>query len=748
MKRKFSVYWAQLLMALPVTMASGVYAVEAQSTNLSMGDQLTIGGSGSVNMGGSANGSGSVNAGGSTIVDESSNTGGLIKPGDSIGGSDTITITPTTTITTLTVVGLSIDLDKTDLGIFNENFPITTLIFDNSKATTTKCIVLNEQLENLTLRNGSTLQGQGITTTEGVSSTLKLQDSTLSQSGNGVVITSGCTLSADGENSLSASNLQMSSGSTLKLAVYDGVNKVDTANPMAGVAILTTSGQLNLDNITLDLQGTEYLSSDGAYIGTYKILTCKEGTELDMTNWTINGAKRDQLVWENGTLYYKGGFDWNKAISSAEDINDLREILGNLIVNDGDIYLEAMVQAMQNAGFDTGHVVINRGNIHITGTGKLDGKIVFNGDLKAIRELFIEKDYVGMKVDLNGGTEKENIAHIQAGKTLEVTSISGEGGMSKEGEGNMIIHGNGHEVGGTLAVQEGQLTFTVEPDDLDDASHIGELTVSSNPDKETAVNIGKNAILEGEKLSINGSQSTVTNEGTLTFSKEVTVTEGYLNNQGSISKVTIKDGTVSGSGSFAGLEMISGVLIVGNSPGMQTYTQEAKFTDGTVIFSLADAKTAATAETAGWGAEAYSTINMSGNALTLGGDVRFVLEIGGRALEILVAAEGAILTFNLKLIQSIAADSLTLGETEFAALLRNTSIIITNDANGLTDDTSFLSGKDITAMLSNAAYAYDGNTLTFSGTVTYNSSLIIPEPATATLSLLALASLAIRRRRR
>ena len=210
----------------------------------------------------------------------------------------------------------------------------------------------------------------------------------------------------------------------------------------------------------------------------------------------------------------------------------------------------------------------------------------------------------------------------------------------------------------------------------------------------------------------------------------------------------ITDGTVSGSGSFAGLEMVSGVLIVGNSPGLQTYTEAVELTKGSVIFSLADADHAATAETAGWDAEAYSTINMSGNALTLGGDVRFILEIGGSALETLVAAEGAILTFNLKLIQNIAADSLTLGESEFAALLRNTSIIITSDANGLSDNTSFLSGKDITAMLSNAAYAYDGNTLTFSGTVTYNSSLIIPEPTTATLSLLALASLAIRRRRK
>ncbi|MBR5895113.1 MAG: PEP-CTERM sorting domain-containing protein [Akkermansia sp.] len=51
-------------------------------------------------------------------------------------------------------------------------------------------------------------------------------------------------------------------------------------------------------------------------------------------------------------------------------------------------------------------------------------------------------------------------------------------------------------------------------------------------------------------------------------------------------------------------------------------------------------------------------------------------------------------------------------------------------------------------MLSDGTYRYDGNTLVFSGTLTNRSSQSIPEPTTATLSLLALAALAARRRRK
>jgi hypothetical protein len=66
-----------------------------------------------------------------------------------------------------------------------------------------------------------------------------------------------------------------------------------------------------------------------------------------------------------------------------------------------------------------------------------------------------------------------------------------------------------------------------------------------------------------------------------------------------------------------------------------------------------------------------------------------------------------------------------------------------------------LAGKDITDLLTLKEYdavsgdGADGNTnVVLTATLTNNGSVTIPEPTTATLSLLALAGLAARRRRK
>ena len=315
----------------------------------------------------------------------------------------------------------------------------------------------------------------------------------------------------------------------------------------------------------------------------------------------------------------------------------------------------------------------------------------------------------------------------------------------------MIIHSKGNKVGGVLDVQEGKLTFIVDNESAEggngNETEVHELVVSNKDDKETKVKVNKGAKVKGDKLEVDGRNAVVTNEGNLEFTGEVKIKEGHLENQGSISKVTLEGGTISGSGFFAGLEMLGGELVVGNSPGLQTYTDVANFTNGTITFSLADAETAATHETHGWDAAAYSTIDMEGNALTLGKDINFVLEIGGSALEKLMAEVNASLSFALKLIQNIADESLSMGDAELAALLDNTTVVITADEEGLSADTRSMAGRDITYMLSNADYHYVGNTLVFSGTVTNGGARSIPEPTTATLGLLAMLGLAMRRRR-
>lgn len=596
----------------------------------------------------------------------------------------------------------------------------------------------------LRIEEGAIYKGYGITVAEGANATLLLKDGELCHDGYNITITSGNTLSAVGGNIITASTLAIRDGGTMHLAL-------NMAQTDSG-AVLTTTGNWSMGNISFDLTGTEYLLT-----GEYKLLTRTEGANYDISSWTIKGATSDQLRWENGTLYYAGGHDWNHGVDDDDDISDLEEIIGNLIINGGDITLDDVVQTIQNAvdggfGHGQGHIVINRGGIHISGAGDLDGHIIFNGDLKDIRKLFIEKDITSIKIELGGSSEAENIVDVGGEYTVEIDSLSGDSSMSKTGQGEMVVHGNGNKVGGTLDVQEGSLTFTVSNDASGEAAEteteVHELVVGNKKDKEAKVKVDKDTKVKGNNMLVDGQHAMVTNNGTMKFTEEVKVKNGHLDNQGSISKVTLVGGKVSGSGTFAGLEMLGGELVVGNSPGLQTYTDDVALTEGTLIFSLADVSTAATVDTHGWGAAAYSTIDMQGNALDLGDDVSFVLEIGSGALATLVATDDASLSFSLSLIQNIDSQSMTLSDAVLDELLGNTSICITSDEEGLFKGTQHLAGRDITSMLSNARYSYEGNTLIFSGTVQNDGTLSVPEPTTATLSLLALAALASRRHRK
>ena len=76
-----------------------------------------------------------------------------------------------------------------------------------------------------------------------------------------------------------------------------------------------------------------------------------------------------------------------------------------------------------------------------------------------------------------------------------------------------------------------------------------------------------------------------------------------------------------------------------------------------------------------------------------------------------------------------------------ATLLENTRFIATDEEAGLRE--GWEAGADLSALVHDVAYSVSGSSLVLSGQFG-----AVPEPTTATLSLLALAGLAARRRRR
>ena len=105
------------------------------------------------------------------------------------------------------------------------------------------------------------------------------------------------------------------------------------------------------------------------------------------------------------------------------------------------------------------------------------------------------------------------------------------------------------------------------------------------------------------------------------------------------------------------------------------------------------------------------------------------------------------LTFSLTLVQDIGNVAYFTDEMQ-AGLVGQTQFIITTEMEGLNGLNRELAGLSLNDYGSQVSYALNGNHLVLTVTVATNGLLIIPEPTTATLSLLAPAALAARRRRK
>ena len=106
------------------------------------------------------------------------------------------------------------------------------------------------------------------------------------------------------------------------------------------------------------------------------------------------------------------------------------------------------------------------------------------------------------------------------------------------------------------------------------------------------------------------------------------------------------------------------------------------------------------------------------------------------------------LSFSLSLIQNVSVFT----EEMLADLLQKTRLIITYDADGLPYWASDVAGMDITSYVNNLTYSLSAGDTECTWNIELSGSFglvdAVPEPSTATLSLLALAALAARRRRK
>ena len=337
--------------------------------------------------------------------------------------------------------------------------------------------------------------------------------------------------------------------------------------------------------------------------------------------------------------------------------------------------------------------------------GRVEGTISFedskvagtNRTLKVDRTDTIAKE---IKLSATSGT---NTLEVTDGHKASFGTLSGTGDLDKTGAGSAEVT-EAVRLNGEIRVHEGSFIFGTDATITGDTS----LSISSN----------------GQALGAEGKGIT------LTINSGVHVNNGEL-----ALTTTVTGGTLKGSGTFAMVTIDGGEMIVGNSPGHQEFTDTLTLNSGRLVFCAAGLDTPNAGDSAGWDSGTYSTINMNGHEFVVKPDGQIVIALSGDAANSLTTANG---TLALTLATGLKSGAFT--EEQLAALAEQTSFELSLEDGAGTKGLPELNAPQFSyKMVDNALVLTTG----ISGTTP-----AVPEPATGTLSLLALAALCARRRRK
>ncbi|MDO5449709.1 MAG: PEP-CTERM sorting domain-containing protein [Akkermansia sp.] len=385
--------------------------------------------------------------------------------------------------------------------------------------------------------------------------------------------------------------------------------------------------------------------------------------------------------------------DW---LSSYEVFTDEEVPTGDLLLRGGKVTL----------------VNCADGREKLDGGGKVEGVIRFQDSVVKGTTDTIQEANRTLKVDRTDTIAKEiNLSATKGTNTLEVTEdnvatfgkLTGTGNLAKTGTGTAEVT---EEVSlkGSINVQQGKFV----------------LGVNATLSADTVLTVAKDAQMA----------STADKPVTLSITSGVHINDGEMTLTTTISE----SATLKGSGRFGKVTVDGGTLIVGNSPGHQEFEDSLTLKSGRVVFSVAGFNEAASlTSTGGWDSGTYSTIDMNGHEFIVALDGQIIIALSREAANSLTMAGG---DFAMELVSGM---SNTLTDEQLAALAKQTTF-------QLSEELAAQSGRATLATPDYFAYQMVGNKLMLTSGAGDNQT--VPEPATSTLSLLALAGLMARRRRK
>lgn len=330
-------------------------------------------------------------------------------------------------------------------------------------------------------------------------------------------------------------------------------------------------------------------------------------------------------------------------------------------------------------------------------------------------------------LSLNGLSDGSSLGSLVGRNNASIALQSGSSSKYKVSADSISLNGSSLNLSDlTMEVKEDTTLESKSALSLENATlkgdslKVGDGSVLKGSNSSLSMNsieVKRGGVLEGVSCSV-GSGCSFTNDGTMD------------------SALTINGGEVNGSGTFSNLILNSGKLVVGNSPGLQTYTGDLELYGGEVVFSVAGFDEPASAVDCSWDDSVYSSIDMSGASFLFNENAGITLSIGGEALQLFENAHSVTDTIELVLMQNVG-NAITL---DLALLDDITQLVVTSENAGYSDS-SFSAGSSLAGYYQSMDYKINGNNVVL-------SVRLVPEPTTATLSLLALAGLAARRRRR
>ena len=353
---------------------------------------------------------------------------------------------------------------------------------------------------------------------------------------------------------------------------------------------------------------------------------------------------------------------------------------------------------------------------------------VQEGTILAAPDVDIKADTLEVSGDSYIVSTKEATLNVSDKTEVSGSTVSLRGVTNGSTLGKLVAKDGAH------VVLEGSASSTVKAD-----------SVQLEASKLTVKNM--NAAVSGKTTIDSGATLTVADATYNTKSMEVKSRGTLVNDNGTISSsgaIVVNGGIVQGSGTFSAITLNSGKLLVNNSSGQMNFTGDLVLGDGEIRFSVDGFVEAVVPDH--WKNSVCSSVNMGGQDFIFNSDSVLSVGFGGNTRDVLAAAgETETLTFSLTLVQNVGNVSFFTEEV-LKAMLENTQLRLTSDSRAIS-----MNGEDITRYAHNLKYSIETGNLSGTCNIVLSGSLsrvdVVPEPTTATLSLLALVGLALRRRR-